>query len=115
MLGLVEALLRNVVVRVMVMKMVEVPRESWVSQVVMEVVVYGGGSHWGEMVLVVMLRGHVGRNRQRWEAQGWGRGERVHMYPSRLPHPSRRRSGRLPYSLRVVQRRIVHMDMRAAC
>ena len=106
-----EVLLRDVVVRVMVMKVVEVVREGWMCQVVMEVMVYRGGPHRGEMVEVVMVRGHVGRDRHRREAHGWRRGEHVHMYPRCLPHPPRRRSGRLRSTMRVLQWPIVHLEV----
>ena len=81
MLGLVEVLLRDVVVRMMVVMVVEVVKEIWMSQVVLEVVVHRGRSHWGEMLVVVMVRGHVGQNKHRWgrEAHGWGRWDHVHM------------------------------------
>ena len=110
-LGLVEFLLRDEVVLMMVMKAVEVVREDGMTQVLMEVVVYRSESHQGEMVLVPMVRGHVGRNRHMREAHRWRRGEHAHMYPRRLPHPSRRWSGRLPSTLRVLQRPIAHLKV----
>ena len=51
MFGSVEVLLRDVVVRVMLVMVVEVGKEGWMSEVVMEVAVHRGGFHRGEMLV----------------------------------------------------------------
>ena len=100
-------------VRVMMVMVVEMVKEGWMSKVVLEVVVHHGGSHRGEMLEVVMVRGHVGQN---WHKRGrdahrWGHGEHVHMYPRCLPHASRRWPGFLPQTVRVIQISIVHLEV----
>ena len=94
----------GMVMYVFVKGVVEVVREGWMSKVVMKVMVHRSRPHRGEVVVVVMVmvRGPMGQDRHRREAHRWG--HREHVCPMRLPHPPRRRSCRLPSTLRVLQR-----------
>ena len=79
--------------------------------VLVKVVVHRGMPHRGELVVVVMVivRCPKGQGRQRREAHRWGHKEQVS--PMLLPHPPRRLSCRLPSTLRVLSRPIVHLEV----